>query len=110
MADLHPANIKALTEAVLNSEGISKLEIRHAVEARVAKHGGATRQAEVLPDDLIAYVDKVAFHAYKVTDEDIENLKASGYSEDEIFEITVSAALGAGLARVEHSLNLLKGV
>lgn len=110
MTDLYPEKIKILTDAVLNSEGASKPEMRHMVEARVAKHGGATRQAEVLPDELIPYVDKIAFHAYKVTDEDIENLKASGYSEDEIFEITVSAALGAGLARIEHSLNLLKGI
>ena len=110
MTDLYPENIKTLAEAVLNSDGALKPEIRQAVEARVAKHGGATRQADLLPDDSVAYVDKIACHAYKITDEDIERLKASGYSEDEIFEITVSAALGAGLVRVEHSLNMLQGV
>ena len=109
MSNLHPQNIKTLTEAVLNSPGTLDPESRQAVEARVATHAGATRQAEELPNDLVAFVDKIAFHAYKVTDKDVENLKTKGYSEDEIFEITVSAALGAGLARLEHALNLLKG-
>jgi alkylhydroperoxidase/carboxymuconolactone decarboxylase family protein YurZ len=44
----------------------------------------------------------------KYTDEDIAGLHQAGYSEDEIFEITLSAALGAGLARLERGFAALK--
>ncbi len=58
---------------------------------------------------LGAYVQKVALHAYRVTDEDIDALRAAGHSEDQIFEITVSTALGQGLRRRERTLAALRG-
>ncbi|MCG8425608.1 MAG: hypothetical protein MJE77_47620 [Proteobacteria bacterium] len=109
MTALYPESIQKLTEALLTAKGASKTELRQAVEARVAVHSGATREAGTIPADLVDYVDKVALHAYKVVDEDIEKLRTAGYSEDKIFEVTLSAALGAGLARLERSLSLLKG-
>jgi len=45
--------------------------------------------------------------AYKVTDEDIQALEDSGYSEDVIFEQTVSVAVAAGLERLEAGLRVL---
>jgi hypothetical protein len=45
-----------------------------------------------------AFVKKVHAHAYKVTDNDIASLLRAGYSEDQVYELIVSAALGAGLA------------
>jgi len=58
---------------------------------------------------LATYVKKVALYAYKTTEEDIEALRRAGYSEDAIFEITVSAALGAGMIRLEQGLAAMKG-
>jgi alkylhydroperoxidase family enzyme len=57
---------------------------------------------------LACYVDKVARHAYKVTDEDVEALRQAGYSEDQIFEPTVSAALDAGLERARAAFRALQ--
>jgi alkylhydroperoxidase family enzyme len=54
-----------------------------------------------VPPDLAAYVQKVRSRAYTVTDAEVEALKAAGHSEDEIFEQTVSAAVGAGLLRLD---------
>ena len=48
---------------------------------------------------LADYLEKVHNRAYRVTDADIEQLKAAGISEDEIFEQTVAAAIGEGLRR-----------
>src|SRR3954462_11269462 len=55
-----------------------------------------------------ALVDKVARTAWKVSDDDIAAARAAGLAEDEIFEITVCAALGqatrqlvAGLAALD---------
>ena len=61
-----------------------------------------------LPDDISAYVDKVVHHAYKVTDADVDGLKAAGYSEDAVFEITVAAAVGAGVRRYEAGVNAME--
>jgi hypothetical protein len=60
-----------------------------------------------LPFGVVGIVDIEA--AYKVTDKDIEALKQAGYSEDAIFEITISAAVGAAYARLERGLEILKG-
>ena len=59
------------------------------------------------PAELAPYLDKVRRNAYKVTDEDIEALKDAGYSEDVIFEQTVSVAVAAGLERLEAGLAVL---
>ena len=104
-------NIKQhLMEAVLKSPGASDKNLRLAVEARSAALSGKLTQgtAEV-PTELAAYVDKVALYAYKTTDDDIQALIAAGYSEDAIFEITLSAALGAGMARLERGRAALGG-
>lgn len=60
-----------------------------------------------IPAELRSYLGKVNRYAYKVTDGDVEVLKEQGYSEDAIFELTVCAAVGAGLGRMEQGLVLL---
>ncbi len=57
---------------------------------------------------LGAYVKKVVDYAYLVTDEDIAELHRAHYSDDQIFEATVSAALGAGILRLECVLRALR--
>ena len=59
------------------------------------------------PPEFASYLEKVRLHAYKVTDGDVQALKDAGYSEDEIFEHTVSAAVAAGLERLEAGLGAL---
>ena len=59
------------------------------------------------PPEFASYLEKVRLHAYKVTDRDIEELKAAGFTEDEIFEHTVAAATAAGLERLEAALATL---
>ena len=59
------------------------------------------------PVDFAPYLEKVRRNAYKVTDEDIQALKDSGYSEDVIFEQTVSVAVAAGLERLRAGLAVL---
>jgi alkylhydroperoxidase family enzyme len=54
------------------------------------------------PAPLASYVEKVRLHAYKVTDQDIADLRAAGYSEDQIFELTVATAYGAARLRLDR--------
>jgi alkylhydroperoxidase family enzyme len=55
-----------------------------------------------------AYLEKVHLHAYKVTDADVEALKAAGLSEDEIFEQTVAAAIAEGLHRLDAAERVIE--
>ncbi len=110
MDNRYMALVRRLVDAVLTSVGDTEPDIRRAAEARAAALGGRPVETTAeLPAALDAYVDKVARHAYKVTDDDIAALRQAGYSQDAIFEVTLSAALGAGLSRLERGLAGLKG-
>jgi hypothetical protein len=103
-----PETVQRLVEATLRSEAQTSTSLRQAVADRAATLAGQTRAPDDLPAALVGYVDKVAQHAYKITDEDITALREAGYSEDELFELTVATALGASLARFEQGLSALR--
>ena len=109
MKNLYPRKVQKAVDALLTSPAVCTPELRQAVEAYAARLCGGTREAPEIPADLVEYVRKVALYAYKTTDEDIQRLKEAGYSEDAIFEITLCTSMGAGLARLEHGLTVLKG-
>jgi len=110
MTNQFNANMNRLIEAVLTTPGETDLSLRRAVEERAATTGGRllSETTGEVPSELTRYVDKVALHAYKVTDADIEALRNAGYTEDAILEITISASLGASVARLERGLSALK--
>ena len=96
--------------AILESEGVTDPALRRTVFARSAElSGGKAAEAGRIPESLREYVDAVALHAYRITDEDLQELRRAGYSEDAIFEISVAASVGAGLARLERGLSILRG-
>jgi alkylhydroperoxidase family enzyme len=74
----------------------------------VARLREAAHPARQAPPAFEVYLDKVRCHAYGVTDEDVQALRDAGYSEDEIFEHTVSAAAAAGLERLDAGLGVLR--
>jgi alkylhydroperoxidase family enzyme len=55
------------------------------------------------------YVEKVRKHAYKVVDADIDDLRAEGMTEDDIFELTVDVARDEGQRRLDIVNRLLEG-
>ena len=59
------------------------------------------------PPAMEGYLAKVHACAYTVTDEDVEELKRAGISEDEIFEQTVAAALAEGLRRLDRAEDVI---
>jgi alkylhydroperoxidase family enzyme len=73
----------------------------------IARLRGAAAPERDAPAELRGYLEKVRLHAHKVTDRDIDDLKAAGFSEEEIFEHTVSAAVAAGLERLDAGLGTL---
>jgi hypothetical protein len=89
---------KRLEEAVLNAPGDTPEALRRAV----LENGS-------IPPALASYVDTVKRHAFKVTDADIAALQRAGHSDDALFEITVAAAVGAALHRLDRGMAALHG-
>ncbi|HAS45266.1 MAG TPA: hypothetical protein DCS93_32585 [Microscillaceae bacterium] len=87
--------------------GKSKSDLRKQTLEKVRNIVRRDTSDDLAPALLNTYVDKVARHAYKVVDRDLEALKTDGFSEDEIFELTVTAAFAAGEARVKLVTELL---
>ena len=76
-------------------------------DSLVARLREAAQPDREAPPGFAAYLDKVRKNAYKVTDADLQALKDAAYSEDVIFEQTVSVAVAAGLERLESGLRVL---
>ena len=74
----------------------------------IAELRATARPDRPAPPELAPYLEKVRLHAYQVTDADVQRLKDAGFTEDEIFEHTVSAAVAAGLERLEAGLAALR--
>jgi len=88
---------KAATARILDGDGKSSSQHRHA----------AFRNQEV-PEGVRALIEKIAKHAYKVTDEDIAAAKAAGFTEDQIFELSVCAAIGQATRQYENAIAALE--
>lgn len=87
---------RALVDRVLNGAG------RATPEERARAFGNAG-----LPPPLDALVGKVATSPAQVTDADFAAARASGCSEDQIFELVVSAAVGQSARLYEAGLAAL---
>ena len=87
---------KQLLAAILDGPGASSPDTRRRVFEGIA-------------DDpvIVRYVDTVRRHAHRVTDEDVDALRAAGLDDDAIFELTVAAAVGAADERLRAGLSLL---
>jgi hypothetical protein len=113
MGDLggrYAAYTAQLVDRVLAAPGHTPRELRRAVLARAARPGLTPGSGgEDVPAALAGYVDKVAHHAYTVTDEDVGALQRAGTSDDALFEVTVAGALGAALGRLACGLAALRG-
>ena len=66
----------------------------------------AAAEGSGVPADLQPLIEKVHAHAYKVTDEDVARVQPQ-YGDDRLFEIIVSAALGASRKRLLRGLDAL---
>ena len=101
--------IDNLSAVSLSGPGHTTPELRQTV-ATYANDLSLDQPADnsQIPSELHPYLDKVSLYAYKVLDRNVDELKANNYTEDEIFELTISAALGAGLARLERGLTVLE--
>ena len=95
--DPYAMKMERLRYAVVSGPGALAPNIRHGISK------GAFDSTP-----LGAFAQKVAEHAFMVNDDDIRDLHRAHYSDDQIFEAAVSAALGAGIYRLECVLKILR--
>lgn len=95
-----PKEIQTAIDALLAAPGKSDAGLRRAIFERTRAAAGE------ITADLHALVEKIEQRPWTVTDEDYDRLRQS-YSEDQLFELTLAAATGAGLRRFEAGLRAL---
>jgi len=95
--DPYQGMLKRLQDTVFSGPGTLDSALRQAAGAG-AQISGA----------LGLYVRKVRQRDYKGIDNCIADLRLEGYSDDQIFEATVSAAVGAGVWRLQLTLKGLR--
>ena len=98
--DKKRAAYRALQDRILNGEGRASLEQR----ARAFSNAG-------LSPPLDGLLGKVATRPTQVTDADFAAARAAGFSEDELFDLVICAAVGqssrlydAGLAALADAV------
>ncbi|MEV3963802.1 hypothetical protein AB0M34_23415 [Nocardia sp. NPDC050193] len=87
---------RALVDSVRNGPGSASLDQRAQAFAGVG-----------LPPPLDALIGKVVTRADQVTDADFDAAKAAGFSEDQLFELVVCAAVGRSARLYEAGLAAL---
>jgi hypothetical protein len=105
-----PGRYAKFTQGIIDTvlgRGHTPSELRKAVMARAARFASG-RSGAPAPAPFGNYVDKIAQHAYKVTDEDVASLQQAGNSDDVLFEVTAAAAVGAALGRLERGMAALE--
>jgi alkylhydroperoxidase family enzyme len=78
------ALVSAIEQRILTGRGMAPTELR----AKAFENSD-------LPEPLAALVDKVARRSFQVTDGDFAAAVAAGFTEDQLFEIVICAAVGA---------------
>ncbi|OJJ15845.1 hypothetical protein BKI52_36615 [marine bacterium AO1-C] len=99
-----------LEKVILSILGVgkSKSDLRKQTLEKVRSIVKKDTSEDLEPASLNTYVEKVARNAYKVLDRDLEAMKTDGFSEDEIYELSIVAAFAAGEARVKLVTELLE--
>jgi hypothetical protein len=90
---------KEMVSKLLEGEGTAS----HSLRRSAFDHAG-------MAEPLNALIDKVANYSYKISDEDLEAVKKSGFSEDQIFELIVCAAVGQATRQYDRALTVLDGL
>lgn len=98
----HRRGADAVRTAVTGASGVSEVSLRTAVLSRAA---GGTPIEE--PYDSLAR--QIGEAAYRVTDAQVAEVRATESSDKGAFEIVMAASVGAGLARWDVAIRAIDG-
>ena len=95
MSDPHAELAERIWLRVVHGPGESPQALRQAVSERAG-----------VPPELRSLIDKIHQHAYRVTDAEVAQAQAA-YGDDPLFELILSASLGASRQRLLAGLAAL---
>lgn len=104
MDTLAGAIIEATAQGKYTDSKLLESIIAYAATACGGKPGRVT---DPIPENIVPFVDKVLFESFKILDRDFEALNAAGYSDDEATDITMAAAAGAAMGRLQMGLSAM---
>jgi hypothetical protein len=103
-----PPEVELGRKRLLETPGATSPGLKRAVEAYVMGKWNVDRESrDVLPHDLEPYLNKLAQQAYKIVDQDFDDLRGAGYSEEMLYEITIVGATAAALVGLETLYQVL---
>jgi hypothetical protein len=103
-----PKSVQNMIEALFGSAGKSDPALLRAVFERARTGVGEISAMEPGAFELREMVEKINDRPWTVSDEDLSRLRQAGCSEDQIFELTVAVAAGAGVRRFEAGLRAIE--
>lgn len=106
---LRPVELNVTREHFLTIDASTDASIRCAVEAYSARARGGDRPEVSIPKVITDYVNCLALHAARLTDEAFDVLRDAGYSDEAIYEVTTAGAFGASFASIEPLFEALHG-
>jgi alkylhydroperoxidase family enzyme len=101
-----PTHLREAIHAILSSPGATESSLRCDI-LQYARFGGPQTHPELLEKVLREFVEKIAEQPWATNDDDFARMRAVGYSDDQLFELTLTCALGAGLKRFDAGLRAL---
>jgi hypothetical protein len=90
-----------------HAEALARLEgrLRHGPGELPPQTRAAGIDGDPLPDPLAqGYVETIRRRAYEVTDRHLHELAEAGWTDGQVFELTVAAAFGAAKRRLDAGL------
>ena len=105
---IRPTEVEIGRTHMLSTWGATTPETRQSVEAFAAAQWGQVRKnTHPLPRELDPYLKKLSLHAYKITDDDINDLRQAGYTDEMLYEITIVGSVGTALVGLEKLFEAL---
>jgi hypothetical protein len=89
--------IERMRDAAARSRGATDPDVRTSA-----------REGSPVPAPLGPYLEKVRAAAWTITDEDVAGLRAAGWSEESLVELTIAAAMGEAGRRHDAVLRALR--
>lgn len=104
-----PADAQAARTQLLSAPGVTSAALRQAAEGFAARWFGADREDEELPEPVLGFVGRVAAFPASMDDAAVEAMRAAGYDDEALFELTMATAMGVACAGVEPLAAVLAG-
>ncbi|MEM7385624.1 MAG: hypothetical protein AAF514_11830 [Verrucomicrobiota bacterium] len=99
---VRPAELSAAREYLLGYRGSVEPKLRTSIEGTAASLWNASRAHYEIPKAVEDFVKPLSLYAYRIHDGLAAKVIEAGYSQRQLFEITLIGAFGAAIAAQEH--------